>query len=108
MVTTWIGGEPPLSGKIFVSRGCDRAFTIARRDTEGDPTDYPDGAAVYILIDAATPTKVDAVVSGANAAFHIQSAVLDTVTNSTKWRAVLALGDNEIPLLTGRFERHDG
>ena len=108
MVTTWIGGAPPLSGKIFVARGCDRAFTIARRDSLGAAVDYPVGASVYLLIDAATPAKVDAVVSGPNAAFHIQSTVLDTVTNSTKWRAVLALGDNEIPLLTGRFERHDG
>ena len=43
-----------------------------------------------------------------SSAINTLNPVLDTVTNSTKWRAVLALGDNEIPLLTGRFERHDG
>lgn len=101
---------PPRAAVIPVTRGCDRAFTVQRVDDTGAAQPYAPGTTVYLWIDIdkTAPTKVDAAVSGAHATFAIPSTVCDQVKNGTRWRAVLDLGDNEIPLLVGRFERHDG
>lgn len=100
---------PPQSGVIPVTRGCDRAFTIQRVDTTGNPVSFPAGVEVYMWVDVdPAPIKVNAVVSGSNAAFTLQSEVCDLVKNNGKWRAVLDSGDLETPLLVGRFERRDG
>lgn len=103
-------GAPPQERIIPVTRGCDRLFTLQRRDSEGDPQNFEAGSQVYmwIDIDRSAPTKVDAVVSGSTAAFAIQSDVLDQVRSSTRFRVVLDVGTTEIPLLVGKFERHDG
>lgn len=102
--------SPPAEKIIPVTRGCDRAFTLQRVDSSGNPTDFDAGTTVYmwIDIDAASPTKVDAVVSGSSAAFVLESTVCDQVKNGARWRAVLDQGDLEVPLLVGRFERRDG
>ena len=102
-------GQPPAERIIPVTKGCDRLFTI-QRIQDDVPTNFDAGSTVYMWvdIDRSSPTKVDATVSGSTAAFAIQSTVLDQVRNSTKWRIVLDLGATEIPLLVGRFERHDG
>jgi hypothetical protein len=68
------------------------------------------GNTVYLWIDInkATPTKVNGVVSGSTASITISDAICDQVKTGTRWRAVLDQGELEIPLLVGRFERHDG
>lgn len=103
-------GNPPQEKLIPVTRGCDRLFTIQRLDTDGDPQNFEAGSTVYMWVDVdkTAPTKVDATVSGSQAAFAIQSTVLDLVRTGTRWRIVLDVGNTEIPLLVGRFERHDG
>ena len=101
--------SPPTDKVIPVTLGCDRAFTISRTNASGTPVNYDAGTTVYMWVDLPTgTTKVDAVVSGANAAFTIPSTVCDLVKNTTKWRVVLDVADLEIPLLVGKFERHDG
>ena len=101
---------PPVEKVLPVTRGCDRAFTVKRVDDSGNAVNFSAGTTVYMWvdIDAANPTKVNATVSGANAAFVIDSVVCDQVRNGTRWRAVLDQGDLETPLLVGRFERRDG
>ena len=101
---------PPVEKLIPVTRGCDRAFTVQRVNTAGSPGSFDAGTQVYMWVDLdkASPTRVNAVVSGSTAAFAVQSAVLDLVKNSTRWRIVLDVGELEVPLLVGRFERHDG
>ena len=103
-------GTPPAEKLIPVTKGCDRLFTIQRLDSQGDPQAFEGGSQVYMWvdIDKAAPTKVDAAVSGSQAAFAIQSTVLDLVKTGTRWRIVLDVADTEIPLVVGRFERHDG
>lgn len=101
--------SPPAEKVISVTRGCDRSFTLQRVDTNGDPVSFGSTTVyMWIDVDKASPTKVDATVNGAIAGFHLQSALLDQVKNSTRWRAVWDQGDLEIPLLVGKFERHDG
>lgn len=103
-------GQPPAEKLIPVTRGCDRSFTIQRTDAQGQPLNFDAGNTVYLWIDInkAAPTKVDAVISGANAAITISDTICDQVKTGTRWRAVLDQGALEIPLLVGRFERHDG
>lgn len=103
-------GSPPQERIIPVTKGCDRLFTIQRLDAQDAPQNFEAGSTVYMWvdIDKTNPTKVDATVSGSTAAFAIQSTVLDLVKSTTKWRIVLDVGTTEIPLLVGRFERHDG
>lgn len=103
-------GAPPLERIIPVTRGCDRSFTIQRLDGDGDPTNFAAGTEVYLWvdIDKHNPTRVDAVVSGATAAFTIDAEICDQTRTGTRWRAVLDEGDLEVPLLVGKFERHDG
>jgi hypothetical protein len=101
---------PPAERVIPVTRGCDRAFTIQRVSSTGTAVAFDAGSQVYMWIDVdrAAPTKVDAVVSGSTAAFSIQSTVLDLVRSSTRWRIVLDVGELEVPLLVGKFQRYDG
>ncbi len=102
--------SPPAEKLISVTRGCDTTFTIQRVDLDGTPLAFAAGAAVYLWIDIdkAAPTKVDAVVSGSAAAVTISDTVADAVRTGTRWRAVIDQGDLEVPLMVGRFERHDG
>lgn len=101
---------PPVSKVIPVTLGCDRAFTVQRVDTLGAPLAFDAGTTVYMWVEVAAgaPVKVDAVVTGAEASFVLESTVCDQVKNNGKWRAVLDIGDLELPLLVGRFERRDG
>jgi len=101
---------PPAERVIPVTKGCDRAFTIQRVSSTGAAVNFDAGSQVYMWLDVdkAAPTKVDAVVSGSMAAFALQSTVLDLVKGSTRWRIVLDVGELEVPLLVGKFERHDG
>lgn len=103
-------GAPPAEKLIPVTRGCDRSFTIQRTNAQGQPINFDAGNTVYLWIDIdrTNPTKVDAVVSGSNAAITISDTVCDQVKTGTRWRAVLDQGSLEIPLLVGRFERYDG
>lgn len=100
---------PPSSATIPVTKGCDRSFSLQRVDSNGDPQSFGN-VTVYLKIDIdkASPTTVNAVVSGSTAAFTIPDAVCDQVKTGTRWRAVLDQGDLETPLLVGRFERYDG
>jgi len=101
---------PPVEKVIPVTRGCDRAFTVQRVSSSGAAVAFDAGAQVYMWVDVdkAAPTKVNAVVSGSMASFAIQSTVLDLVKDSTRWRIVLDVGELEVPLLVGKFERYDG
>lgn len=103
-------GSPPAEKLIPVTRGCDRAFTIQRTNAQGQATNFDNGTQVYMWvdIDKTNPTKVNAVVSGSTAAFTISDTVCDAVRTGTRWRVILDVGDLEIPLLVGKFERHDG
>ena len=107
-MTSYIG-EPPQERTIPVTLGCDKLFTV-QRTQNGAPTAFDSGTTVYmwIDIDKTAPTKVNAVVSGTNAAFTIPSEVADLTRTGTRWRIVNDYGTTEIPILVGRFERHDG
>lgn len=101
---------PPAERVIPVTLGCDRAFTVQRVSSSGAAVNFDAGSQVYMWVDVdkAAPTKVDATVSGSTAAFALQSTVLDLVRSSTRWRIVLDVGELEVPLLVGKFERYDG
>ena len=101
---------PPLEKVIPVTRGCDRAFTVQRVNSTGAAVSFDPGTQVYMWVDLdrAAPTRVDAAVSGSTAAFALQSTVMDLVKSSTRWRIVLDVGQLEVPLLVGKFERYDG
>lgn len=102
--------SPPLEKTIPVTRGCDRAWTLQRVDLDGNPVEFDEGTEVYIWvdIDPADPTRVDAVVSGSTAAFVLESEITDLIKNNARYRIVLDRGELEVPLLVGRFERRDG
>lgn len=102
-------GQPPIERVIPVTRGCDRRFTV-QRTQDDEPTAFDAGSEVYMWvdIDKAAPTRVDAVVDGTDALFALESELLDQVRNTTRFRIVLDVDTFEIPLVIGRFERHDG
>ena len=103
--------DPPAEYIIPVTRGADRAFTIARVDDAGAPVDFGDGDTVYMWIDVddpSNPTRVDAVVAGSFAAFVLPSTVLDLIYSRGRWRTVWNQAGLETPLIVGKFERHDG
>lgn len=109
MTTTYVV-EPPQEMIIPVTRGCDRAFTIQRVDESNAPVNFGAGVTVYMWvdIDPEDPTKVDATVSGSEAAFVLDATLCDDVRHRTRWRIVLDQGALETPLLVGRFIRNDG
>lgn len=99
---------PPVERLFSVTRHCDLAFTIRRVDG-GVPVDIAEGTtvAMYIDIDRADPTKVDAVISGSDADFVIDAAVIAAARTGTRLQVVID-GNVDTPLLVGRIERHDG
>lgn len=101
---------PPVEKVIPVTLGCDRIFSVRRTNAQGAPLNYAAGTSVYmwIDIDKANPTRVDAVITNETALFTLEVAVCDQVRTGTRWRVVLDLGETELPLLVGKFERHDG
>lgn len=103
-------GNPPLEKLIPLTRGCDYSFTIQRTDEDGEPVEFDPDTEVYLWldIDKENPTKVDGFVSGSTAAITIPDSVADEARNGCRWRAVLDVGEREVPLLVGRIERHDG
>ena len=101
-------GKPPKQWIIPVTLGCDKAFTVRKRDAAGQLVNW--GGQVYIEIDInkLVPTRVSAVVAGGLATFTIQSTVCDLVKQGTRWRIVMQVNTAETALAVGTFERHDG
>jgi len=101
-------GRPPQTWVLPVTKGCDRTFTVRRKNSAGQLEDW--NALVYIVvdIDKANPTRINASVDGAIAEFIIDDNVCDLVKNTTKWRIVMSINSIETPLAVGNFERHDG
>jgi hypothetical protein len=101
---------PPAAQYIIpVTLGAGTAFTLQRVDGSGNPLNYDVGTTVTMALDIPTaPTTQPATVSGSSAAFQISNTVLDLVKTGTRWRVVMNADGLEIPLIVGRFERHDG
>lgn len=102
-------GQPPKSWVLPVTLGCDRSFTVRRKDVAGQAVNWD--SLVYIVIDInkASPTTVQAVVDDDLASFVINSNLCDQVKNTTRWRIVMSdTSGIETPLAVGTFERHDG
>lgn len=106
-MTNYIGGEPPTSKIISVTKGTDKVLTLRRKDSAGQPLDWD--AAVFLVIDTAEPTQVDAVVTDDVAVLRIESDECD-VLKSEKWRIIMSQAGSptlETPLLRGAFKRND-
>lgn len=103
---------PPPGGKIIaVTRGTDCAFTLRRKDTDGNPLDWNCQVWVCVDIDRKNPTKVLADVAGADALVRIESEQADLIRTGAAWRVVRSLDGApslEKPVMVGYFERHDG
>jgi hypothetical protein len=101
-------GKPPKKWIIPVTLGCDRSFTVRKRDALGQLVNWNAQVYIDISINKASPTRVFAVVDGGLATFTIQSTVCDLTKQGTQWRIVMAVNGFETPLAVGTFERHDG
>lgn len=108
MATSYFGGKPPKRFSIAVTRGCDRVFTIRRRDAAGALAAWGGEVFMVVDVDRSNPTVVDATVDGSDAVIVLESALLDLVKNSTRWRIVLSESGVETALAVGMFERADG
>jgi hypothetical protein len=109
LMTDYIGDE--LAPKIIRVKGADRKFTLRRKDTNGDPVDWPTDVYLSIDIDKTSPTRVDAVVTAELALVRIESTVADQVKNSTTWQAIMSEAGSptlETAIAVGYFQRQDG
>ena len=101
--------DPPIEKLLPLTRGADRAFSVRRVDTSGDPVNYGAGTvSFWIDIDPTDPTEVEATISGASASLRIPSTVCDLARSGTRWRIVWTDGTDDIPIVVGRVKRHDG
>lgn len=101
---------PPTEKIIPVTRNCDRPFSVERVDANGNQTNFAQGTTVYMWVEirGGDPVRVDATINGAIAAFLLESTLCDQIKNNGRFQVVLDLGDRELPLLVGKFARHDG
>lgn len=102
---------PKLRNRIIpLTRDCDRAFSLRRKNTSGDPVDWD--SEVYILIDhRGKQIRVNGVVDSDLATFRIESEVANQLKTGDTWRVVSQQsGDpsRESALMVGTFERNDG
>lgn len=104
---------PPQGGKVIsLTKGTDVSFTLRRKDIDGNPVDWGCEVWVFVDIDKRNPTKVVAVVDGADARVRIESEQADQIRAGAAWRAVRSVDGAplslEKPLMVGSFERNDG
>lgn len=103
-------GLPPQSRIIPVTKGTDVAFTLRRRDGDGNTVDWD--AEVFVNVDLKdAPQRFETVVSGADAVVRIESEVANLIKTGTTWQAIVSLPGSpslEKPLCVGSFERFDG
>jgi hypothetical protein len=102
--------DPPIAKLLPLTKGADRAFSVQRvHPTTGDPLNYDAGTvSMWIDIDPAAPTEVQATISGAVASIRIPSTVCDLAPSGTRWRIVWTDGTDDTPIVVGRVKRHDG
>lgn len=94
-----------------MTKGCDRAFTLRRKDAAGNLVNWDADLSIYVLSDPEDPTRIEADVDGSSALFRIESDVCDVVTNSTVFRIVMSQPGSptlETPVMVGKFKRFDG
>lgn len=106
-MTDYIGGEPPVSKLISLTRGADKVITLRRKDTNGDPLDW--AADLYMVVDTTDPVQYDAAVTDDVAVIRLESTVGDELTVQ-KWRIIMSQTGSpslETPLLRGKFQRND-
>jgi hypothetical protein len=107
----FIGGDPPASKLISLTRGADKVITLRRKDTDGTtPLDWNASVWIDIDIDKAAPTRLAAAVTNDVAVIRIESTLGDTV-RSQAWRIIMSQAGSpslETPLLVGKFVRSDG
>lgn len=107
-MTDYIGDK--LSPTIIrVTKGCDRKFSLTRKDVTGAPLDW--NATLVMKIGTSPVTSISATVTNNVADVRIESAVCDQVTNTTTWQLYMSetgAPTLETPLRVGRFQRQDG
>lgn len=113
-MTDYIGGDPPVTKLISLTRGADKVITMRRKDTTGNPLDW--NATVYMVVDTTDPVtaaveqvQYDATVTADVAVIRLESTVGDELTVQ-KWRIIMSQAGSpslETPLLRGKFQRND-
>lgn len=107
-MTDYIGGEPPTTKIISLTKGADKVLTLRRKDTDGTtPLDW--GADVYMVVDTTDPQQFDALVTDDVAVIRVESTVTDLL-KVEKWRIIMSQAGSpslETPLLRGKFQRND-
>lgn len=102
---------PKLPNKIIpVTRDCDRAITLRRKDEAGDPVDW-DGQVSILIEQRGYPIQIDAVLDGPLATIRIEAQIANLTKTGTTWRIVWSQDGSpsfETPLMVGTFERNDG
>lgn len=112
----YIGGPPPPSKVISLTKGTDKVITLRRRDPDGakddqgrptDPMDWD--ASLYIDIESKTPQRINAAVIDDVAVIRLEQTVGDLL-KTEKWRIILSQPGSptlETPLFRGKFARDD-
>lgn len=106
-MTDYVGGDPPASKVISLTKGADKVLTLRRKNTTGDPLDWD--AAVWMDIDTTEPTQLAAVVTADVAVIRIEATTADDL-GAQKWRIIMSQAGSpslETPLLRGKFQRND-
>lgn len=103
-------GDPPTRFTIPLTLGADREFTANRVDASNNPVNW--NATVWMAIDVnrASPTTINATVTGNQAVVLIPHATCDTVPVGTRWRMYMQDNSSQLitPIAVGTFERDDG
>lgn len=107
-MTVYIGDK--LSSTVIrVTKGCDRKFSLTRKDGSGGPVAW--NATVTLKIDTSPVTSINATVASNVADVRIESTVCDQVVDGTSWQLLMSESGSpplETPLMVGHFQRQDG
>ena len=58
-MTDYIGGNPPATKVISLTKGADKVITLRRKDSEGEPLDWDAAVWIDIDINRTEPTRID-------------------------------------------------
>ena len=74
-------------GELVLTKGRDFRWTFSNLDASGNPTAFPSGSLYFEVYGSSTLTWTFTI-SGSSASLKVESTVVDSVPNRTRWQLV--------------------
>lgn len=81
-------GVPLETSTLVLTKGRDLRITFQSKNESGADVNFPAGSLFFEIATSPTPLTWTFTISGASATLKVESTVVDTVPDRTKWQLV--------------------